>query len=650
LNAYAKSGSGLVFHDGENEEGPVYGEAVSMADSARDVDLQESGERDGDSCVISGIVRFRTRELYGEEEIIQMRSSLNNQVTEEMRSRNMTSDLRPSISIPEQSFGLFASMISYPSSPYRLLWDLTGACLIFYDLVMIPFTIAFNLEYFTVVDVVDWITLIYWTVNMPATLQVGFVWKGHTVMNFKAICLHYVCSWLVVDLVTVIPDWIFSIAHLSMGGEKNSTSSGVKLLRTLRLLRLVRLLRLLKLKKIFANLNDHIDSEAVSIITNIFKLLFVLININHITACVWFYIGDTSAGDNWIEYHDIVTAPREYQYATSFHWAITQFTPASMDIVPHNMNERVFCVFTVLFALVGFSYLVGSITGSLTQLRMLREDSSKQFWNLRRYLRHCKVPLDLRMRIEKYLEYSWQKKCESVVEEDVVIMKLLSEGLRDELRCAQVIPHLSVHPIFEYISSIMPVTLNRITTKALNTKRLARDDSLFHAGELALNMAFIVEGKLMYMRGLDESCTKGEVWISEPVLWTPNWIHLGALTATSVSELLLVDPEKFGEVVQLNPLAHEMMRAYCIGFLDWLNETERDDLSDIFRAGRDSAAVKHMLPGRTSTTRSIGHMFSNTNFDVQSLARMSLARSTSRQRSSVRNGGRPSYLSRETSF
>merc|ERR1719471_252981 len=97
----------------------------------------------------------------------------------------------------------------------------------------------------------------------------------------------------------------------------------------------------------------------------------------------------------------------DYLYFTSFHWAITQFTPASMDVQPQNLLERVFTVLIVVFALVAFSYVVGSITGSLTQLRSMQEDTYKQFWNLRRYLKQHRVPTALSARIQRYLEHAW---------------------------------------------------------------------------------------------------------------------------------------------------------------------------------------------------------------------------------------------------
>merc|ERR1719456_1153372 len=122
----------------------------------------------------------------------------------------------------------------------------------------------------------------------------------------------------------------------------------------------------------------------------------------------------------WIKYHGFERGTDiegevidwKYQYVTAFHWAITQFTPSSMHVQPQNMLERIFAITVVIFGLVGFSYLVGSITGSLTELRRMKEEAVKQFWNLRRFLKRAHVSTSLRIRIEKYVEHAMaMEKC-----------------------------------------------------------------------------------------------------------------------------------------------------------------------------------------------------------------------------------------------
>merc|ERR1719468_417353 len=169
--------------------------------------------------------------------------------------------------------------------------------------------------------------------------------------------------------------------------------------------------------------------------------------INHFISCIFYLIADLQYGkkETWIDSLVLADASWEYKYLTAFHWSMTQFTPATMQLQPHNSVERAFAITGVVLALVGFSYLVGIITNSRSQLRSMTEDASKQFWILRRYLKHNHVPIILSCRIQRYLEHAWKRQRSSVSEPK--LCSLLSEQLANELKCARSLPHLLVHPL-----------------------------------------------------------------------------------------------------------------------------------------------------------------------------------------------------------
>jgi len=441
--------------------------------------------------------------------------------------------------------------------------------------------------------VMDWITLIFWTINIFATLLVGYVEKGVTVMVPWKILLHYLKTWFVVDMLVVLPDWAFTIT--AMQGGDTSAGKSVKLLRILRLARTIRLLRLMKLKWILAKINDLIDSEYASIMANIVKMILSLIALNHFFACMWYLVStlqideDDKDSDTWIVFYGFKDRHWGYQYLTSFHWSITQFTPSSMHVQPQNLPERLFAIITVVLGLVVFSYLVGSITGSLTQLRAMQEEGAKQFWNLRRFLRHNSVPMALASRILKYLEHAWLKQKEHVSPENIKLLGLLSEQLYDELYCSMSVPHLKVHPLFQHINDLSSVTMHRLARTAISRKLLARGDTLFIPGETGTHMYFVVSGKLRYIkpdptdesRDREEWVDKGEDWIAEPVLWTPSWVHQGMLIATTECDLLLVSADKFAEVIRLSPPVHSLVSCYATSFMKWLSEQALKDSSSL---------------------------------------------------------------------
>jgi len=500
--------------------------------------------------------------------------------------------------------GFLRHFIISPANRKRVAWDFLGATFIFYDLIAVPLFLVFDPPDTGFTIGMDWLLLLFWTLNVYASVCVGYVTNGITVMVPHMILSNYLKTWFIVDVCVLAPDWTFTIMAMSSTSDKSAgAGSGFRLLRILRLIRMIRLVRLLKLRKLLQNINEIIDSEYLSILSNIVKMILCLLAINHMIACAWFWLATTS-DVSWISEHGFVDEKWAYQYATSFHWSLTQFTPASMHVQPQNLVERGFAIMIVVFALVGFSYLVGSITGSLTQLRSLQEDEAKQFWNLRRYLKKFKVPPDLAHRIKKYLEHAWTQKVDDV-SSDIKLFSLLSEQLHSELKCAMSVPHLKVHPLLEHLNSVSSVTMHRLANDGISRKTLASNDCCFIAGETATHMYVVVSGRLVYTKfdskgnAQREYVDHAEDWIAEPVLWTPHWVHMGGLIAITETVLLVVADVKFMEKVRLNPQAFNIAKEYAVQFIDWLNCQEYDQLSDIQQGEKVGEIFKQFLPAQS---------------------------------------------------
>merc|ERR1719163_1778554 len=90
----------------------------------------------------------------------------------------------------------------------------------------------------------------------------------------------------------------------------------------------------------------------------------------------------------------------------------------------------------LLFGLVLFSSFISSITASMTQLRNLEGDKSKQFWLLRRYLRQNGINTNLSWRILRYVEFACGEQKNLVPESKIWVLQLLTHQLRHELNYA----------------------------------------------------------------------------------------------------------------------------------------------------------------------------------------------------------------------
>merc|ERR1719453_134911 len=92
--------------------------------------------------------------------------------------------------------------IAHPSSGSRLVWDLSGSVLIGYDIIMVPMQV-FNLPENGFFIFMNWVTLLFWSCDIVASFLVGYVHKGHTIMDPRKIARNYMKTWFILDCVIV---------------------------------------------------------------------------------------------------------------------------------------------------------------------------------------------------------------------------------------------------------------------------------------------------------------------------------------------------------------------------------------------------------------------------------------------------------------
>lgn len=270
-----------------------------------------------------------------------------------------------------------------------------------------------------------------------------------------------------------------------------------------------------------------------------------------------------------------------------------------MRVEPQNIVERCFAILVLIFALIVFSSFVSSITGLMTQLRGMHEDSTKQVWLLRRYLRERGVSKVLSVRIQQFVEHaSMESKAHGVPESKVQLLQLLSVQMNNELKCALVMPHMSQHPLFEHMIATSNIMLQRLCQRTLTRLHIAQHDSLFYQGEPSTQMYFVVCGDYRYCtqgpRG-EESISRQmsgtssrhyatvskEDWISEPTLWASAWLHVGHLQAVASGEVISIDSASFGDVMSSHLGSWTAAAKYAELYVLRLNQRAPEALSDI---------------------------------------------------------------------
>lgn len=472
------------------------------------------------------------------------------------------------------------SLYHAPTSRRRLVWEVVGMPVLFYDLVTIPLQGVFKLGHSGFLQVMDGLTLLYWTLDIVASFTVGYVANdGHEEMAPRKIARHYVKGSFSMDLAIVAVDW--AIVMMKEGASEFLDSVGMarmgKLLRAMRIIRIIRLLRLRKLRTIMQNIQDHIQSEYLQIMMTLAKNVFLILTINHFVACLWYWVGSQkiTGYQSWVTVDDYDKGDWVYSYFTALHWSLTQFTPGSISVQPQNIPERIVNVIVLLFAMIIFSSFVSSVTSAMISLGNLSSKFSRDSWLLRRYMRQKCIKGELALRINRYVNIVLLPQMDHINHKDVHLLHKLSKPLSVELQAALYLPSYVRHPFLIIFARRSLIVMRKLCYVATQQSMLSQDDVLFSADEPADCLYILVEGTMLYKHRKSYETTLCSInewfWFCEAVLWT-HWVHKGEMRAQEVCELICLDAKQFREVIGRYHRDFAFVRQYASAFVKDLTE------------------------------------------------------------------------------
>lgn len=460
--------------------------------------------------------------------------------------------------------------------------DVCSFLVVVYDICTIPL-MAFPLERHTVHEVLDMIFTVFWGLDIFNNCLTGYYVAGLIEMRPFMIIRRYAKTTFALDFTVVAVDFL----SLGLSGGRTAETAGLarmtKSLRIARVLRVLRVARVFKVGAIFEQLGEYIRSESLSTVLGIIKLILSIAIANHFVACAWYAVGNLPGygEQRWVAQLEART-PGEvsvgYAFACSYHWSLTQFTPASTAFPqPMNIPERTFAIFVLFFALVAFSSFVSSITAAMTLLRKRNRERTKELDLVRRYLEENRISIELGNRVRFMLQtlhgFTSRKRVHNC---DVPAFKLLPETLRVALHYEVFLPALEPHPLFSSLCLVDEGCVVQLCRRALTELSLAPCQELFSCGQPASSTFMILAGDLTYKHGAlrvwrkvlrAQRCTA----VSEAALWC-QWVHRGCLTATSAVELVCLDGEACRSIVAGCPTALRHFRIYAALFVQRLCE------------------------------------------------------------------------------
>mmetsp|Transcript_35746 Transcript_35746/g.82023 ORF Transcript_35746/g.82023 Transcript_35746/m.82023 type:complete len:822 (-) Transcript_35746:57-2522(-) len=481
-----------------------------------------------------------------------------------------------------------------PTSKPRLFWDMASIVVVGYDALFIPL-LVFGLAQTGFFAVMNWFTAIFWSLDVVMSVLTGYNTNGLVEMRLLKILQNYLRSWFGLDMLIVVSDWVVIASTTGDSTEAVGIVKFSKSLRITRILRLLRLLRMIRVSKALTVLRDSLATEESVILWNVMKVIVAIVLVNHYIGCCWYGVGVLEQDlfpreSTWVKTFDERWGDQAnfaYTYTTCLHWSLTQFTPATMEVLPTNPYERVYAILVLVFALVAFSSLLTSINAAMTQLRKLSANSAAQEMAVIRYMTDKRLSIELGHRVWDFLRKHRGKheKKKTLHEVDVEAFKVLPETLRVQLHLEVYSPCLLLHPLFHQISIWDEYLFLRICNRTMTEKSMPTNQELFIYGQKCEHVYFLQAGEGLYYRLLTADdpleVTPEIPWESltilcEMALWV-KWQHQGRLVAQTRLELYAIKINDLHELINISPDIQPFFSKYARGYLKLLREDGEED-------------------------------------------------------------------------
>eukprot|EP00928_Gymnodinium_smaydae_P088892 TRINITY_DN7292_c0_g1_i2.p1 TRINITY_DN7292_c0_g1~~TRINITY_DN7292_c0_g1_i2.p1 ORF type:complete len:373 (-),score=67.08 TRINITY_DN7292_c0_g1_i2:846-1964(-) len=141
------------------------------------------------STVLAKKVEFVMRAPWNQKGSVSEQATLDNFATMALHQKNIRIQHEDKQDTETEVNGCARFLVS-PNSSKRIAWDLAGAVLLCYDMIMIPM-LLFELPKNSFTVFMDWFTQIFWTFDCFMSCVTGYISHGITVMQPKYILWNY---------------------------------------------------------------------------------------------------------------------------------------------------------------------------------------------------------------------------------------------------------------------------------------------------------------------------------------------------------------------------------------------------------------------------------------------------------------------------
>ncbi|CAK9091218.1 Potassium voltage-gated channel subfamily H member 2 (Ether-a-go-go-related gene potassium channel 1) (ERG-1) (Eag-related protein 1) (Ether-a-go-go-related protein 1) (MERG) (Voltage-gated potassium channel subunit Kv11.1), partial [Durusdinium trenchii] len=507
------------------------------------------------------------------------------------------------------SNNLFSVLPVHPSSRARIVWDFCAMFLLCYDLVIIPMQV-FDMPDSAFLHLLSMVCTVYWTLDIVVSLNTAVYIHGKLVSDSRAIVRKYLKTWMALDVVLVVSDWLTAIVDAGAAdpiGLARTLRSG----RVVRMLRLARLLRFIKMKRLVDDVRRRASTEVVIFCVNVFQFFLSTALLTHVLACVWYLLGKTEE-EGWVHIEGLTGNDLGTVYLMSMQWSLSRLHPISLR---DNMKlklpqERMFSLLASFGSLLFSSLFISYVTNTMAKLARLWKERSLKLAAVGEYAATHGVSTTLTVRLKKYVEHEEERR--RYKENLEVLNSALPPELLRILLSAARSHGLSHHTLFEQMERKFHHVYDDICYEAVSEMYLIAGDIVFEPEVMSSRMYVCDAGTFLYCMDVASfgegsvrleprpsrkgSCCRREqvlpaaegcnakdttelskgAFLSEAALWSASWQHTGRFSAGTDGRVLAIRADEFGRCVQRSAAAMCDVAIYARYFIqemnhNWLN-------------------------------------------------------------------------------
>ena len=394
-----------------------------------------------------------------------------------------------------------------PYSTLKMTFDIITTLSVLFIIIVSPIEIAyfrfFSNGYKIILFIFNCLLDIWFINDCFIGFYTGYIDSNDDLISDKkAICLHYLNGWFVLDFITAIPFsliisvflWLNKDSELYYSTYNFFTNSPFYLFHMMKLVKILKVIKISIDNYLIHSIIQKLIQSPIGKQILIYVTLFIFVLFVHLFSCIFISIGYNSY-PNWITTKNIpISNVIDIYIASVYFICLTFFCIGYGDLIATNQTERVYSIFLLIVGMILYTWLISALSKlKKKEFSLDSEDISK--YNTEMEIirniktRHPNMSDMLFLRLCNIIQYKYERKQFN----PHLIFEYLPSNLKKELIFKMYKPMIDNFIFFKHFKNedfIMKVLMS------FNSIVYYKRYLIINAGDFMEEMYFVNKGKL----------------------------------------------------------------------------------------------------------------------------------------------------------